>query len=409
MGAVYTLGPQPGTVIRGCHVHDIGCASYGGWGLYNDEGSTGIVWENNLVHDTQDGGYHQHYGRGNIIRNNIFANQREVQIRRSKPEEFLAFSFEQNIVVFKEGRLFGHVDKNWFDGRVALNRNVYWKTGGKPFDLAGKTWEEWRLWGHDAEGIIADPLLGGDFTLSDKSPALALGFKPFDWRKAGVTGDAAWRALADKKLPPMKFGIKPKAPALKLKEGFEATAIGGKPTQTGGGYKKGEILRVVGEGGATGPRCLQLTDGPDVEPAFDPHFYYHPNHDKGTTRVAFSVKLEPGFHLVHEWREERSNGGRAYQSGPMLDFDKGALSIPGRKLCDIPPNVWVRIELTAKIGEDRDNLFTLTVTEPGKAPQRFEKVPFVTPEFDKLEWLGFIGAGKTAAKAWIDDVEISNE
>ena len=412
LAAVYTLGPQPGTVIRDCWVHDIGCLSYGGWGLYNDEGSTGIVWENNLVHDTQDGGYHQHYGRGNIIRNNIFANQREVQIRRSKPEDFLAFTFEQNIVVFKEGRLFGHVDKNWFDGRVAVNRNLYWKTGGKPFDLAGKTWDDWRFWGHDAESLIADPLFvdveKGDYTLRAGSPAEKIGFKPFDWRKAGVTGDAAWKAIAARPLPPMVYGAKPKAPPLKLTDGFEATAIGGKPTQAAGGYKKGDIIRVVDAGAATGQRCLQLTDGPDIEPAFDPHFYYHPGHDQGTTRVAFSIKLEPGFHLVHEWREDRADGGKAYQSGPMLDFDKGAISIPGRKLADIPANVWLRIEITARVGEDRDNTYTLTIGEAGKPTQRFEKLPFVDKSSARLDWLGFIGAGKAAAKAWIDDVEIVN-
>ena len=411
LAAVYTLGPQPGTVIRGCHVHDIGCLSYGGWGLYNDEGSTGILWENNLVHDTQDGGYHQHYGRGNIVRNNIFAFQREVQIRRSKPEEFMAFAFEQNIVIFKEGQLFGHVDKNWFDGRVHLERNVYWKLGGKPFSFAGKTWGDWQFWGHDAESVIADPMFAdaehGDYSLSPKSPALKLGFKPFDWRNAGVTGEA-WRKLAARPLPPMVYGAKPKAPALKLSDGFETTAIGGQPTQTGG-CKKSDILRIVGEGAATGARCLQLTDGPQVEPTFDPHFYYHPGHDKGTTRVAFSVKLEPGFHLVHEWREERNIDGKAYQSGPMLSFHKGALSIPGRKLCDIPSNVWLRIELTAKIGDERDNTYTLTLTESGKPAQRFEKLPFVSNDCTKLEWLGFIGAGKEAAKAWIDDVEIGNE
>ena len=207
----------------------------------------------------------------------------------------------------------------------------------------------------------------------------------------------------------MVYGAKPKAPPLKLTDGFEATAIGGKPTKAAGGYKKGDIIRVVDAGAATGQRCLQLTDGPDIEPAFDPHFYYHPGHDQGTTRVAFSIKLEPGFHLVHEWREDRADGGKAYQSGPMLDFDKGAISIPGRKLADVPRNVWLRIEITAKVGEDRDNTYTLTIAEAGKPTQRFEKLPFVNKTSARLDWLGFIGAGTTAAKAWIDDVEIVNE
>ncbi len=185
MGAVYTLGPQPGTIIRGCRVHDISCASYGGWGLYNDEGSTGIVWENNLVYRTQSAGYHQHYGRGNVIRNNIFAFSQEAQIRRSRPEEWFAFSFEQNIVLFREGKLLGHLDQNWRDGRVGMNRNLYWRTGGQPFDFAGKSFADWQFDGNDAESLVDDPLFvdaeHDDFRLRDGTPARRIGFVPFDY------------------------------------------------------------------------------------------------------------------------------------------------------------------------------------------------------------------------------------
>jgi hypothetical protein len=123
MGGVYTLGPQPGSVIRSCHIHDIGCASYGAWGMYNDEGSTGIVWESNLVHDTQSAGYHQHYGRGNIVRNNIIAFGAEEHVRYSRPEEFFAFAFERNIVLLGEGRLFMHVDKTSIGVPAVRSRN----------------------------------------------------------------------------------------------------------------------------------------------------------------------------------------------------------------------------------------------------------------------------------------------
>ena len=409
MAGVYTLGPQPGSVIRGCHIHDVGCASYGAWGMYNDEGSTGIVWENNLVHHTQEAGYHQHYGRGNIIRNNIIADGAEEHVRYSRPEDFLAFAFERNIVLLGEGRLFMHVDKNWDNGRVFLADNVYWRPGGTIPEFAGKSWADWQVMGRDTNSVVADPLFvapeKGDWTLRPESPALKLGFVPFDWKQAGVTGDAAWRQLAAEEFPPMKYGVKPKPLPLQLTEGFEGTAIGAKPSRMKASGKKPGILTVVGDHPSKGRHCLQLTDGPDVEPAFEPHFYYNPNHERGLTRASFDVRMEPDYQLVHEWRDD----AQPYRTGPMLVFEKGSIRANGKTLTELPPNAWVHVDVTAKLGPDSDATWSCTLTIPGKEPQRFDGLKFAKAEMKELKWLGFASNGKAVAKCWLDEIEISNQ
>ena len=201
MGAVYTLGPSEGTTVSHNHIHDVISYDYGGWGLYNDEGSTGIVMEDNLVYRTRTGGYHQHYGKENIIRNNIFAFGETQQIQFTKPEDHTSFHFTGNILYWDTGLILG--GGGWRQGNYEMDRNLIWRTDGQPLDFVGIPLDKWQTMGHDAHSVVADPLFRdpakGDWGLKEGSPALAMGFKPFDPSEAGVKGDVAWKRLAEGK------------------------------------------------------------------------------------------------------------------------------------------------------------------------------------------------------------------
>jgi len=185
MGGIYTLGIQIGTKISNNLIHDISALRYGGWGIYLDEGSTGILVENNIVYNTTHGGFHQHYGKENIIRNNIFAYGRDCQLQASRSENHLRFRFENNIVL-------GNTEK-WLIGSIDFNfvfeKNVYWRKSGKPIKFGDLSWDEWKRKGMDSNSLFTDPLFvdseSYDFRLKPDSPALKLGFHQIDLSKAG--------------------------------------------------------------------------------------------------------------------------------------------------------------------------------------------------------------------------------
>jgi len=198
MGAIYTLGPAPGTVIRNNLIHDIDAYKYGGWGIYNDEGSTGILVEKNIVYNTKYAGYDMHYGKEITIRNNIFALGRIDQIRRQTGENHPSLYFENNIVYWKEGKLFegdwkdrvynydsnpkqpqGVEYKRNFESNWNLFYNPNLKVDEVKFD--GGSLSDWQKRGYDVNSVYSDPMFvdpdNFDFRLKPESPALKNGFE----------------------------------------------------------------------------------------------------------------------------------------------------------------------------------------------------------------------------------------
>jgi len=211
MGGIYTLGPSQGTVVHDNIFHDVYAYSYGGWGLYTDEGSTGILFENNLVYRVKTGGFHQHYGKENVVRNNILAFSKLHQLQATRVEDHRSFVFEKNIIYYDSGKL---LSGRWNEVNYESGNNCYFNASGEKVDFLGRSLEQWQAAGHEQGSIIADPRFEDprqyDFSLPADSPALKLGFKPFDYSKAGVYGDADWMAKADEaKYPPLEIAPDP--------------------------------------------------------------------------------------------------------------------------------------------------------------------------------------------------------
>lgn len=434
MGGFYGLGNAPGTIIRGNHVHHIASHRYGGWGLYTDEGSGDVLMENNLVHDTSESGFHQHYGYANRIRNNIFAFGKKAQIQRSHNEQHLCFTYEKNIVVWDPAsplldggewnwKLQDKVERGNPKDSLIFRKNLYWPTDGKTPALLTKThfsWDEWRKMGRDNGSLIADPkfedLTKRDFRLKAGSPAEKIGFKPWDLTLAGVRKDnPEWRELAAQghDYPTWDRVAQPwPAPAYKVDQSFEGIGIGGFGIRNGKWerHNLGENIGVTDEAASPIPvedasaskRSLKVQDAPGLKRSYDPVLDIYPSTwQTGSFSVTFDIMAQEGA----DWFFEIRGKDGEFAAGPYLKWQKGQLSANNNapmKLTALPVGEWARVQLTCTTGSGK---WEILLTRQDGSQQSFKDLP-CKPTWNSASYLLFSALGTTKTAYFIDNLRL---
>ena len=197
-GGIYLLGVQPGTVVRGNHIHHVTAADYGGWGIYPDEGCSHVVFEHNWVHDTGGTSFAIHFSRELVVRHNIFCRAGEALVGVGRVENHIAANLAHNLLLGPAKSLYSAGYQG--DIRNALETDANF-IGFAPAAVPPCTHPDfrqdvphrisfaaWQKAGHDRNSLVTSLTTketATTFTLPKNSPALAAGFRPYDWSVCG--------------------------------------------------------------------------------------------------------------------------------------------------------------------------------------------------------------------------------
>lgn len=407
MGGIYCLGDSPGTVVRNNLVHDVYDYRTGSLAIYTDEGSTGILIENNIGYGTTYANFHQHYGRENIVRNNIWALGQDYQLSRARQEEHLSFTFERNIVYFDNGKL---LKGGWTNDRFVMDRNLYWDASQPEGDImfGDATFAQWQARGHDRNSRIADPRFVDaarfDFRLQPDSPALQLGFVPIDTSRIGLYGEPDW-VHAPQRIQRQVYVPRPRAEPqpTPIHEDFEQALAGMPPEGPTTSIENVGSILVTEEVAAAGKQSLKFTDAPGQKYSFNPHVKAASHGALGQVWRVPQVRIESGAVGHFEWREY---SGSAYRVGPSVRIEgDGTLLSGGKPIGRVPLGSWLHIEIACGLGDAASGTWTLRYGSLGGEATQLE-LP-CDPRFRKLDWVGFIADATVAAAFYVDNVTIA--
>lgn len=352
MGGIYTLGDAEGSVMRGNEISDVRRHRYGGWGIYNDEGSSKWLVEKNYVHDTHEDGYFEHYGKGNLIRNNIFENGEVTQfgLGRHAPD---SFTFERNIVAYSSPAALIRNNDRIQAKDAKFYKNIYWnKTGEVSFSSI--SFNEWKEQGQDKNSFV----LKGEFSKSDllNEAFKKIGFEIFDLHGAGVEGvqkEKLNAILKTHEFPPV-LKMPPEADwDIELIEDLKTQTVGQMPKHLRiDSIKGGKDLVVLEE---NKKRFVRYTDSPCDDRVYIPTGYYTARLSGKKVEVEFDFRVNEKSSFFVELRGEGSEVG-----GPAFWVEKGNATRADKKI-DLPKNKWLHFKGVFNMGANEEKFWNYKI------------------------------------------------
>jgi hypothetical protein len=396
LGGIYTLGESPGTVLSGNLIHQVW--AYPGYGatasgLYNDEASSGIVLEHNIVIGTEGGGYLLHHGRGNTVRRNLLAQgeRAEVRVTRSDPATLLAF--HDNLLLPSALQPFAG---------FATAPDVLFSANAVSSDLMPAGVANTARCGSGCVASAARLTVGSDprsigLTGADSATLAWVG---------AVTAAVGPPGLAAADIPPLVRG-RPAvalAPPLPFVADIAGAAQGALPHNlravVGGGQAR---LGVQPEAGSPLGRCLRFDDAADTANLWEPYAWATLNHAQGSSQATLQLRIDASTALRHEWRDD----ALSFLTGPALLITPAGIEVGGRVVAAAPVGEWFTLRVAAALGEAAGS-WTLDVRYADGQQRSLGPFASKNPGWQRLNWMGVSSVATRTSSPCLGGLEVVN-
>ncbi|WP_457390634.1 right-handed parallel beta-helix repeat-containing protein [Roseateles sp. P5_E1] len=401
LGGIYTLGKSPGTTITNNVIREVrhyGGNGGGGWGLYNDQGSSGIIMQTNVVVGTDSGGYFLQYGRDNTLHNNVFVASDAPDVNVGRLDTATNLTVRANLFVSNKPQVFGNLAKA---PEVAASINEVSSNLSTTVD----------------NSICGTGCTTSKTAITTTSAPLSVSSNSATWTPVintalGIKGTTA--ALAVLALPapalPAVIGKELLAPAL-VATGLEwtldiaGTTAGSRPS-TGFTYILGNdpnSIKVINKADAPGGKCLAYYDNATFQNTYEPMAYAKLNHTTGITTVEFSLQIDAATSFWHEWRDD----GSPYEGGPTMFISSKGVQVRGTTVASVDVGQWIKFKVTAPMAQP-SGVWKLEMTRTNGEKVTVNNLAMKTANFKRLNWLGFISNGVTPASSCLAGLKASN-
>ncbi len=401
-GGIYTLGALSGTVISGNVIRSVraypayGPGPAGGaWGIYNDEGTSGVVVENNIVVGTDSGAYHLNKGRAIIVRNNLFADGTTGEVRLSQRDSSAPqATLDGNILISKVGQPFNALATA---PNLTYARNqVSGADAALPLDLtkcgAGCEASAATVTAHVGPKALVFTGLDAVTTARLAATVAAAGLQR-DERTADKAAMVRTPPTADIAAP------------LPLVIDLDGTRLGSQPA----GLRYSPVgdttaITLVENKQAPGGRCLQFNDSASMPNRYDPHAFAALNHESGVTTDTFAILIDADTDFIHEWRDN----SQPYLIGPSLRITSAGISVNGKQVAPALVGQWMQLRMTAALGAVAGT-WSLDVNLPRRATQTITGLRAVSPQWRRLNYVGYISNAALTSSLCLASMSLTNK
>lgn len=397
MAGIYTLGESPGTVISNNIIREVRGYDSGAVGIYNDEGSTGIVVDNNIVVGTDTGGYFLHYGRNNSLRNNVFVGSESNEIKVGRLDTGTNLKVHRTLLVSKNTQPIS---------QYAAAPDTAYSGTEISSALAGTGTDASKCGTGCALGKTAVTVTSTPLSITSSSTAWTTIINNAVSTRSTPAARSAMGAAEAPILPPvLSIDALPPVPvASTIAIDISGTATGARPV--GLVYDLGGVssaMQVISKAGAPDGKCLAYNDGPGFRNGYEPMAFAELSYTKGTAVVEFSLLIDNNTTFWHEWRDN----GDPFTAGPSMFISSKGIQVANRTIASVDVGQWLTFKISAPMASPGAP-WRLELTRANGEKVAVENLQMRHSTFTRLNWLGFISNGTLTSTPCIAGIRASN-